>query len=186
MEITESLYVTNRADWRAWLEKHYQTKNEIWLVYAKKESGKPRIGYNQAVEVALCFGWIDSIVKKIDKERFAQRFTPRNPKSAYSQTNKERLRRLIAQNKITKDVAAILGDMLAEEFVFPEDIMKTLQKNRQAWDNFQAYSGSYQRIRVAFIDTVRKRPEVFQKRLRYFLKMTEQGKQYGHDIQDYY
>src|ERR1044071_5257177 len=68
MEITKTLYLTNRKDWRAWLKKHYQTEKEIWLVYPKKASGKPRIEYDDAVEEALCFGWIDSLIKKLDEE----------------------------------------------------------------------------------------------------------------------
>jgi uncharacterized protein YdeI (YjbR/CyaY-like superfamily) len=78
MEIGETLHVTTRKAWRSWLKGHYQSKAEIWLVYHKKESGKPRISYNDAVEEALCFGWIDSTAKKLDEERFAQR-PPRSP-----------------------------------------------------------------------------------------------------------
>ena len=88
MDIKQTLYVTNPKAWRAWLKKHYRTEKEIWLVYPKKETGIPRIAYNDAVEEALCFGWIDSIVKTLDDERTAQRFSPRKPKSGYSQANK--------------------------------------------------------------------------------------------------
>ena len=102
MDITRTLYVAKRKDWRDWLKKHYKTEKEIWLVYYKKQSGKPRIPYEDAVEEALCFGWIDSTVKPLDDERYAQRFSPRNPKSAYSQPNKERLRRLARQGKVKK------------------------------------------------------------------------------------
>src|SRR5437763_11840829 len=102
MEITNTLYVTNRDDWRAWLEEHHATEPEIWLVFYRKASGKSRIPYDEAVEEALCFGWIDSIVKGIDEERFAQRFSPRKPKSAWSELNKERVRRLMEQGKMTQ------------------------------------------------------------------------------------
>ena len=88
MEIAQTLYVTNRDDWRAWLEKNSHSEKEVWLVYYRKEAEKPRIPYNDAVEEALCFGWIDSINKKLDEERNVQRFSPRRPKSEYSQTNK--------------------------------------------------------------------------------------------------
>ena len=71
MEITKTLHVTHRKAWRKWLRQHYKTEKEIWLVYYKKETGKPRIAYNDAVEQALCFGWIDSIVKTLDEERTA-------------------------------------------------------------------------------------------------------------------
>ena len=79
MDIGETLYVVKRSDWRKWLRQHYKTKKEVWLVYYKKGSGQPRIEYNEAVEEALCFGWIDSIVRKIDEQRFAQRFRHAGP-----------------------------------------------------------------------------------------------------------
>lgn len=186
MDISDTLYVANREDWRKWLKENYKTANEIWLVYYRKHTGTARIPYNDAVEEALCFGWIDSITKTIDDERYAQRFTPRNPGSTYSQTNIERLRRLIEQGKVVPEVLATLGDVVEKEFEFPVDIMAALQGNKRAWENFQRYSGPYRRIRIAFIDTARKRPGEFEKRLKHFIKMTEQDKQYGFGIEEYY
>jgi uncharacterized protein YdeI (YjbR/CyaY-like superfamily) len=81
MEITRTLYVTKRDDWRKWLKQNYLKEREIWLIYYKKSSGKPRISYDDAVEEALCFGWIDSTAKSIDNEKFAQRFSPRRSNS---------------------------------------------------------------------------------------------------------
>jgi uncharacterized protein YdeI (YjbR/CyaY-like superfamily) len=167
------------ADWRKWLRQHYKIEKEIWLVYPKKGTGKPRIEYNDAVEEALCFGWIDSIVKTLDEENTVQRFSPRKPKAKYSQANIERLRALIAQNKVTKEVAETLGEILNEEFVFPEDILKAIQSNKEAWKNYQKFSDPYKRIRIAFIDGVRNRPEEFKKRLRHFIEMTEKNKIFG-------
>lgn len=187
MKTLQTLYVTTQKEWRSWLKKNYKTEKEIWLVYYKKTSGKPRIEYNDAVEEALCFGWIDSTVRKLDEERFAQRFTPRKPKSGYSQANKERLRKLIADGKVMKDVLAALGDLADEKFEIPTDILKAIQANKEAWGNFQNFSDSYVRIRIAFIDGARKRPEEFQKRLNYFIKMTEKNKQFGFGgIEKYY
>ncbi|MFQ5596206.1 MAG: YdeI family protein, partial [Anaerolineae bacterium] len=182
----DTLYVANREDWRKWLNENYKTANEVWLVYYRKHAGIPRIPYNHAVEEALCFGWIDSIVKGIDQDRYAQRFTPRNPRSSYSQANKERLRRLIERGKVMPDVLAAIGDVATEEYEFPPDIMAVLRANKRAWENFQRYSGSYQRIRIAFIDAARKRPGEFEKRLKHFTRMTEQDKQYGFGIEEYY
>jgi uncharacterized protein YdeI (YjbR/CyaY-like superfamily) len=179
MEITKTLHVTNRKDWRKWLREHYKTEKEIWLVYYKKKTGKPRILYNDAVEEALCFGWIDSIAKSLDEDRTAQRFSPRKPKSKYSPANKERLRKLIKQRKVIKEVRETLADISVENFEIPEDILKAIQANKQAWENFQGFSAAYKRIRIGFIEGARKRPEEFKKRLRYFIKMTEQNKQYG-------
>jgi uncharacterized protein YdeI (YjbR/CyaY-like superfamily) len=185
MNITTTAYVTNREDWRAWLEEHYRTEKEIWLIFYRKQSGKPRIPYNDAVEEALCFGWIDSIVKKVDEERFAQRFSPRNPKTGYSQTNRERLRKLMAQGKVKEDVLKTFGDQLKDEFEIPPDILRALRENKQAWENFQKFPESYRRIRIGYIDHARNRPEEFEKRLKYFLKMTGQNKQFGFGIEDY-
>src|SRR5712691_5595492 len=102
MKLGRTLYAKNRGEWRAWLAKHHQTTAEIWLIYYKKHSGKPRIPYNDAVEEALCFGWIDSILKPIDASRYAQRFSPRRPTSRLSAMNRERVRRLIASGRMTK------------------------------------------------------------------------------------
>jgi len=179
MEITKTLFVTNPRDWRDWLKKNYRTEKEIWLIYPKKATGKPRIAYNDAVEEALCFGWIDSIVKKLDEAHTAQRFSPRKPKAKYSQANIERLRTLVAQKKVVKEVAETLGDALNEEFIFPVDILKTIQANQEAWKNYQKFSDSYKRIRIAFIDGARKRPEEFQKRLLHFIEMTGKNRMFG-------
>lgn len=179
MIITNTLYVTNRKDWRNWLKKHYKTEKEIWLVYYKKASGKPRIEYNDAVEEALCFGWIDSIVKTLDDERTAQRFSPRKPKSKYSPANRERLGKLVKQRKVIKEVRETLGNILEEKLEIPKDILRAIKANKQAWKNFQQFSDSYKRIRIGFIDGARKRPAEFEKRLRYFIQMSEKNKQYG-------
>jgi uncharacterized protein YdeI (YjbR/CyaY-like superfamily) len=111
MEITETLYVTDRSAWRKWLQENYRQKSEIWLVYYKKHTGKPTIPYEHAVEEALCFGWIDGIEKRIDDERYAGRFTPRNPKTPYAESNQARLRRLLAEGKVVPELAATLPDL---------------------------------------------------------------------------
>ncbi|RJP53972.1 MAG: hypothetical protein C4557_03900 [Anaerolineaceae bacterium] len=179
MDITQTLYAASRKDWRNWLKKNYKTEIEIWLVYPRKATGKPRIEYNDAVEEALCFGWIDSIIKKLDDEHTVQRFSPRKAKTNYSQPNIERLRTLVAQKKVIKEVADTLTDILNAEFVFPPDILKAIQANKEAWKNYQRFSDPYKRIRIAFIETARKRPEEFKKRLRHFIEMTAKNKQIG-------
>lgn len=179
LDETKLLYLTNPDEWRDWLKKHYKSEKEVWLVYYKKHSGKPRIAYNDAVEEALCFGWIDSTAKKIDEDRFAQRFTPRNPRTPYSQANKERLRGLIRQGKVIKEVLASVGDLAGERFEIPTDILKAIKANKEAWKNFQTYSKPYLRIRISFIDEARKRPQEFEKRLKHFIDRTEQNKQFG-------
>ncbi|MCC6297817.1 MAG: YdeI/OmpD-associated family protein [Anaerolineales bacterium] len=179
MNISQTLYITNPKDWRNWLKKNYKTEKEVWLVYPRKATGKPRIEYNDAVEEALCFGWIDGLIKKLDEESTVQRFSPRKPKAKYSQANIERLRSLVAKKKVAKEVTEALGDLLSQKFVVPPDILKTIKANKEAWKNFQKFSDSYKRIRVAFIDGTRHRPEEFKKRLRHFIEMTEKNKMFG-------
>jgi uncharacterized protein YdeI (YjbR/CyaY-like superfamily) len=179
MQITKTLYIKTRAEWRNWLKNNYRTEKEIWLVFQNKSSGKTGITYEEAVEESLCFGWIDSIVKKIEKDSRVQRFTPRNPKSYYSQLNKERLKKLIRKKRVIASVRTSLGDLESEKFIFPTDIIEEIRKNKEAWKNFQKFSEAYKRIRIAFIDGARKRPDVFRQRLNYFIKMTEKNKQYG-------
>jgi len=181
------LYVTNRREWRDWLESHYKSEKEVWLVYYKKHSGKLRILYNDAVEEALCFGWIDSIVNGIDDDRFAQRFSLRNPKTPYSQANKERMRKMVKQGKVVDEVLATQGNLAEEQFKIPPYILKAIKANKKAWKNFQTFSQPYIRIRVAFIDGARDRPREFAKRLEYFIEMTEKNKQFGFGgIEKYY
>jgi uncharacterized protein YdeI (YjbR/CyaY-like superfamily) len=108
MEIGETLYVTNRDDFRKWLIHNHRTKKEIWLVQYKKSTRKPSINYVEAVEEAICFGWIDGFEKSMDAERYATRFSPRRPKSNWTNTNKDRARRMIAEGRMTPAGRAIL------------------------------------------------------------------------------
>jgi uncharacterized protein YdeI (YjbR/CyaY-like superfamily) len=186
-EITETLYVTDPKDWRAWLEKNYDKESEIWLVFPKAASGKQRISYNDAVEQALCFGWIDSVQKPFGVDSTVQRFTPRKTKGNFSQPNLERLHHLAATGQIIPSVLEEVEPELEKEFVFPDDIMKALQKNPVAYKNFKAFSPTYQRIRVAYVEGARKRPEEFRKRLKNFITANEQNKQLGYGgIDKYY
>ena len=179
MEIGKNLYVKDRAKWRAWLAKNHNKEDEIWLVAYKKHTGKPSVPYNDAVEEALCYGWIDSIVKRLDEDRTAQRYTPRRPKSQLSETNKERIRRLIDQGKMTKAGLEKVKDKLEEKVEISPDISKALKKDPTVWKNFQAFPESYRQIRVGWIEGARNRPDVFKTRLNYFIKMTGKNKLYG-------
>ncbi len=174
------LHAADRAEWRAWLETNYRIAPEIWLVYYRRHTGKPRISYNDAVEEALCFGWIDGKVRSIDRDRYAQRFSPRRPGSAYSQANLERLRSLVTQDKVAREVLESLPDLSEKNFQIPPDILAAIKANPQAWSHFQSFSPAYVRIRIAFVDGARNRPPEFEKRLAYFVRMTERNKQYGY------
>ena len=173
------LYFADREAWRAWLSENHDKEKEAWLLYPKKASGRPRILYNDAVEEALCFGWIDSTVKRIDEHAYAQRFTPRNQRSNYSEANKQRLRTLAKQGMIIPSVLAKIAGILDEEYVEPPDILEAIRENKQAWENYQRFSPEYRRIRVAYIEGARKRPAEFEKRLNHFLRMTEKNKMFG-------
>ena len=132
MEISQTLYITNRKDWRNWLKQNYRSEKEIWLVYPKKATGKPRIEYNDTVEEALCFGWIDSIVKKLDEEHTVQRFSPRSQKRNIHKPTSSACGSLVTKKKVIKEVVETLGDILNEEFVIPPDILKAIKDNKEA------------------------------------------------------
>lgn len=179
MKIGKTLYVKNREEWRRWLEKHHNEEQEIWLIFYRKYTNKIPVPYSDAVEEALCFGWIDSIVKGVDKESFAQRFSPRKPKSNWSELNKVRMKKLIKEKKMTPAGLAVFKVDSEEVYKIPADILNELKKDKVVWKNFQKFTESYKRIRVGWIDGARKRPAEFKKRLKYFLKMTEKNKMFG-------
>ena len=108
MDIGETLIANTQADFRHWLEENHQTKKEIWLVIYKKSSGKVGIRYEEAVEEALCFGWIDGVMKSLDAEKYAQRFSPRRKGSHWTETNHAIVRRLIVEGRMTEAGQAVL------------------------------------------------------------------------------
>lgn len=178
MDTGKTFYATDVKQWRAWLEKNHSKEPEIWFTYYTRDSGKPFISYSDALDEALCFGWIDSIVKKLDEHGRAQRFTPRTAKSSWSETNKERVRRLIKAGKMAPAGLAVTPN-LNTKFEIPADIIKKLKADLEIWENFQNFPEGYKRIRIGWIDSARNRPESFKQRLEYFLKMTKQGKRFG-------
>jgi uncharacterized protein YdeI (YjbR/CyaY-like superfamily) len=112
MDIGETLLVTSRQEWRNWLSQHHADHKEIWLIYYKKSSGKSGISYEESVEEALCFGWIDSAIKGIDEETYAGRFTPRRAKSPWSASNRTRVARLLQEGCMTEAGMAVLPEDL--------------------------------------------------------------------------
>ena len=191
MEIGKTLYAKSREQWRKWLEKNHNKAPEIWLIYFRKSSGKPRVSYNDAVEEALCFGWIDSIAKPIDEESWAQRFTPRRKNSKLSELNKERVRRMIKAKKMTKFGLEKIKHEMHEDslkpnrkpklkkFIMPEDILAELKKDTVVWKNFLKFPETYKHIRIAWIDSSRRRQDVYKTRLNYFIRMTAKNKKFG-------
>jgi uncharacterized protein YdeI (YjbR/CyaY-like superfamily) len=184
MQLGKTLYVTERMAWRSWLAKNHDKENEIWLVYFRKSSHRRRISYNDAVEEALCYGWIDSNVKGMDDECFAQRFSPRKPTSNLSQMNRERIRQLTAKKKMTKAglaaVAHVFCPAKEEKFIIPKDILEAIKKDKQAWHHFRRFPKSYKRIRIAYIEHARRRGvEPFQRSLQNFIRLTAKNKRFG-------
>ncbi len=178
------LAATSRDEWRAWLAAHHATASEVWLVFFKKHTGQPRVAYAEAVEEALCFGWIDSIVRRLDDERYAQKFTRRKPGSQWSASNLERIERLIAQGRMTPAGLAMVdpdakppkrfesGDEL------PAEVAVALRQSPRAWENFQNLAPSYRRDYVRWI-TEAKRPETRQRRLQKALELLAANQRLG-------
>ncbi len=182
MKLGKTAYLKNRQLWRQWLEKNHKKMSEIWLVFPKSHTHKPRVAYADAVEEALCFGWIDSIAKRIDEDSFAQRFSPRKPRSNWSQSNLERVRRLKRLGLMTPSgLAALPSKSLSKKkFEISPDILKALKKNSQVWKNFKKFPASYKRIRVAFIESRRRHGALaFRKSLKYFVAKTKENKKFA-------
>jgi uncharacterized protein YdeI (YjbR/CyaY-like superfamily) len=145
----------NRKAWRLWLQKHYAKESGVWLIYYKKHTGESSVTYNEAVEEALCFGWIDSIVKPIDEEKYMQKFTPRKVKSVWSAINKKRVEKMIEENLMQPAGMAIinigkqngswtkLDDI--ENYIIPPDLKKVLTKNRTVSKYFEGLPKSLQK-----------------------------------------
>ncbi len=171
----ERVYAPDRATWRKWLEQNHATASGVWLVYYKKQSGKPSVSYAEAVEEALCFGWIDSRPNRLDDERYMQLFSPRKPKSPWSRLNKQRVEKLIAQGLMTPaglaKIEAAKRDgawdkyNVIEELAMPADLKKALAANKTARQNFEAFSPSSKKNILYWIASA-KRPETRAKRIQ--------------------
>lgn len=181
-----------RGQWRKWLEKNHSTSSGIWLIYYKKESGKRKFDYADAVEEALCFGWIDSLPRKIDDERSSLKFTPRKPKSIWSKLNKQRIEKLIEQklmtaagmNKIEEAKKNGSWDTLnssdfhAEKNSLPDDLRKALSKNKKAIENFPGFPQGYRKRFLFWIDSA-KRSETRMARIKQTVLMAAANKKPG-------
>ena len=187
MEITESVYAPTRAAWRAWLRKHHASKREIWLIYYKKGSGKPRVEYAHAVEEALCFGWIDSTLKPLDAHCYAQRFTPRKPGSNWSTPNLIRVKRLVAAGLMTPAGAVhVPGARQARAFhakhqrrltaptAAPRDLAAAFRKSPKAAATWKTLAPGYRRLYVRWI-TDAKHAETRARRVRLAIEKLARG-----------
>ena len=172
----ETFTTSSRAEWRGYLAAHCTTSREIWFVFPMKGSGEESISYNDAVEEALCFGWIDGLNKHLDELHCIRRFTPRKKGSPYSRANIERLIWLDEHGLIIPSVREGVLPVINAPFEFPADITEALKRDPVVWRNYQRFSEPYKRIRIAYIEAARKRPEEFDKRLHSFIEKTRQNK----------
>ena len=166
MEITETFEAPDRATWRAWLETHHTTKTEIWLVMYKKHTDTPTVTYDEAVEEALCFGWIDGIRKRVDDERHAQRFSPRRKRSNWSELNKWRIGRLIAAGAMTPAGMETLTFPLEEipserptasdDTLLPDYLEAALRADPAIWETFTGLSVTHRRQFVGLITSAKR------------------------------
>lgn len=176
---------SNRAEWRAWLEKNHELVSSVWLVYYKKHTGKPSISYNEAVEEALCFGWIDSRPNTLDQDRYMQFLSPRKARSPWSKLNKQRVEKLIEQGLMTpagfKVIEASKQDGswnsydAIEELALPPDFQQALAANEEARKNFAAFSNSSKKQLLWHIESA-KRPETRSKRIEKIVLAAQQNK----------
>jgi len=185
----QELYVTNRHDWRSWLKKSHAMVKEVWLIYYKKHTGKPRIPYDDAVEEALCFGWIDSTVRKIDEERFAQKFTPRRAKSNWSELNKARAEKLMKQGRMTKaglariETAKTNGEWNKTttpgvNYEFPAELKEALSVSIKAREFYDSLSASSRKQFIGWIASAKKK-ETRQKRAEEAVKLLKRKQKLG-------
>ncbi|HEU4938785.1 MAG TPA: YdeI/OmpD-associated family protein [Vicinamibacterales bacterium] len=179
----KTLEVTSRRQWRAWLTKHHASSQGIWLVFYKAHTGIKSIPYEDAVREALCFGWIDSLVKRLDDDRYAIKVTPRKPTSKWSNLNRKRWRELKQAGLLTPAglAAAPTNNSYAARPVIPElpdYIAKALRTNPRAWEFFQQLAPTYRRNFVVWIH-VAKRPETRAKRIGESISLLAAGKKLG-------
>ena len=176
MEEKNTFYTASRQEWRDWFLQNFKTESEIWFVFPTKSSEDAALSYNDAVEEALCFGWIDGVAGTLDDTHHIRRFTPRRAGSPYSQPNIERLIWLDKNGLIHPEIRPSVEEVISTPFVFPQDIIEKLKEDETVWNNYNGFSEPYKRIRVAYIDAARKRPDEFEKRLDNFIRKTRENK----------
>ena len=186
----EDFHPLSRREWREWLAENHDKLGGVWFIYYKKASGQPRLTYDEAVEEALCFGWIDSVPRKFDEERSKLLFTPRKPKSVWSRLNKERIEKLIADASMTEiglakiEAAKKDGSWNAldasDNLEMPPDLAKAFAANEKARANFEAFTDSIKRSILSWIFAA-KRAETRAARIEKTVLMAARGKRANFD-----
>jgi uncharacterized protein YdeI (YjbR/CyaY-like superfamily) len=169
------LYVRNREEWRKWLEECHNSIDGIWLIYYKKSSGKPRIPYNDALDEALCFGWIDSKIKRVNDDYYIQWFTPRRRGSRWSKLNITKVEKLIKEGRMRPEGLSLYEEALKkpqlvydikkeDNIIVPDDLQSALTENKVAFENFNNFPPSSRRLYVLWLNDA-KRAETRRSRI---------------------
>ena len=178
MEINNLIRVKTRKELRDWLKENSNKERICWVIVSMTDQSEV-IQYLDAVEEALCFGWIDGIKKKISDTELAQRFSTRKKQSNWTELNKERVRRLDKLGLMNEEGLRILPDMRPESFTIDKDIETLLKEDDQLYQNFINFPELYRRIRIDTIQSYRNEPSIFDKRLTKFIENTRENKMYG-------
>ncbi len=188
MKLTNTFYAKDLAEWHAWLEEHYASLREIWLIYYKAHTGQPCVDYEDSVQEALCYGWIDSLIQRIDEQTYARKFTPRTNTAKWSESNKKRVAKLIREGRMTAAGLAKLGDLPVDgseppetkplPFTIPPEIEQRIRENPDAWENFNKLAPSQRRLYIGWATSAR-RAETVERRLKEVIDDLEQNKPLG-------
>jgi len=189
VDISTALTFKTRLDWRTWLEQHHETSSGVWLVHYKKSLGKKILHHFDTVEEAICYGWIDSTLKKIDDDRFILRYTPRKPTSVWSKINKDKAEQMIAQGKMmpagfqTIEEAKKRGIWQAAytnkvKDKLPSALKKALMKHPTAWKNFQNFANSYRNQYIGWVNNA-KTEQTRQHRIEQVVRWSAENKKPG-------
>ncbi len=180
----KTLDLRSRRQWRNWLRKHHDSDSVIWLVFYKPRTAEKSISYDDAVEEALCFGWIDSLVKRLDEDRYARKFTRRKPESRWSTINRQRYlklkaRGLLAAPGLRRAPTERSGDQPRPSLsAIPSYLEDRLKADRRAWNYFEQLVSCWRRAYIAWVDSA-KREATKEKRLREAVRLLASGKKLG-------
>lgn len=181
----ETIHFANRKQWRSWLGENHSAKEGVWLVFYKKHAGKTSLGYEDAVEEALCFGWIDSVTRRVDEEKYILKFSRRKAKSIWSQPNKKRVEKLIKKGFMTKAGLAKVQEAKTngswnalntiDDLRVPNDLQEALSLNLKAMENFKGLAPSQKKLFLWWIESA-KREETRARRIRETVKLAAKNK----------
>ena len=185
MEKTKTLSAKDREAWRTWLEKNGARDKKVWLVFYKKHTGRSTFSYEEAVEEAVCFGWIDGVLQRVDDERYAQKFTPRAEKTVWSETNVRRAEKMIGERRMTEaGLAKYRGATVRAPLAsragpgLPPKLLKLLKAESKAYSFFQKLAPSQQRLYLAWV-TSAKKDETRRRRLAEMISRLARGQKLG-------